>query len=256
MSLLTGSLGGEGGSKVRSDISSLSPSAEPLRVLFVGNSYTFYNDMPETFAELLRAGGQGAEVGVAAEHGATLEGHLAAAGTLEKLEAGGWDYVILQEQSVMPSQPEERRSHMYPAVRRLHTRAEAMGAKTVLFMTWARRFGFPQVGYEDFAAMQAEVAAGYRELGAALDIPVVPVGLAWQRAMVEKPDLNLYMDDESHPNGKGSYLTACVFYARITEESPLGLPHPASLSEETACLLQRVAAETVSSYAGACYAGA
>ena len=245
MFLATGSLGEVGGSKVRSG------SPEPLRVLFIGNSYTFYNDMPETFAELLRAGGQAVEVGVAAEPGATLEGQLATEETLEHLEAGGWDYIVLQEQSVIPAQPEERRSRMYPAVRRLRTMAEAMGAKTLLFMTWARRIGFPMVGYEDFTSMQADVAAGYRELGEALNIPVVPVGLAWQRAMHEDPHLSLYMDDESHPNENGSYLTACVFYTTIKGASPVGLPHPGTLSEETARFLQRVAAETISTYTGA-----
>lgn len=74
---------------------------------------------------------------------------------------------------------------------------------------------------------------------------MAPVGTAWQNAVTQNPELNLWQMDGVHPTEGGSYLSACVFYALIFQQSPEGLTYRAGLSEEMAYFLQSIAAETV-----------
>jgi hypothetical protein len=216
-----------------------------MHVLFVGNSYTYYHDMPSIFADLMRAGGQEVVVGVVAAGGQTLSDHATSTRTLERIEANNWDYVIIQEQSVIPSKQGEREQQMYPSARTLDKAIRENGGNTVLFMTWGRRDGLTSEGFPDFASMQAQLSAGYLEIGNELGAIVAPVGIAWQNAVARSSQSELWDSDGSHPSKNGSYLAACVFYATIREESPEGLSYLAGLSRETAQSLQAIAAETV-----------
>jgi hypothetical protein len=215
----------------------------PARVLFIGNSITFFNDLPEMFAELARSGGHEVEAAMSAEGGWTLSDHAASAMTLDKIEQGNWGFVVLQEQSAIPSIADRRSQEMYPAVRLLHERIEDSGADTILFMTWAHRDGLPGVG--DCADMQAQLEAGYVDIATELDAMVAPVGIAWQHAVGQDPQLDLWQTDGLHPGREGTYLAACVFYAVIFLQSPEGLPYGAGLSEETAQFLQATANEAL-----------
>jgi hypothetical protein len=216
-----------------------------LRILFIGNSYTFYNDLPEMFAELVQSSGKEIDIEMAAVAGWTLSDHAASEGTQTMIQSRGWDYVILQEQSVIPSVQEERAETMYPAVRALDDMIRNAGAETVLLMTWGRRDGLPAEGFQDFNAMQAELGAGYTEIGGEVGAIVARVGLAWQNAVTQDANMDLWDIDGSHPSKMGSYLAACVLYAAITQESPEGLAYRAGLLEDAALFLQRIAAETV-----------
>jgi hypothetical protein len=216
-----------------------------MRILFIGNSYTYSHDMPSTFANLMQASGHKVEVEVVASGGQTLAGHAASTSTLAKIETGNWDYVIVQEQSVIPSKQSEREQQMYPPARTLDRVIRENGGKTVLFMTWGRRDGLSGEGFADFASMQAQLGAGYREIGDELDAVVAPVGIVWQNGLAQQSQLELWDSDGSHPSRTGAYLTACVFYAAISRESPEGLTYRAGLPEETAQFLQTIAAETV-----------
>ena len=218
---------------------------EPLRVLFIGNSYTFFNNLPEMFAELARSGGYEVQADISAKGGLTLSDHVSSARTLEMMQKHKWDYVILQEQSVLPAKQQEREQRMYPAARTLDARIRQTGAETVLFMTWGRRDGLAKEGFSDLESMQAQLQAGYTEIAQELDAIVAPVGMAWQNATAQQPQLELWDQDGSHPGKSGSYLAACVFYVVLYQETPEGLAYVAGLPKETARFLQRIAAETV-----------
>jgi len=112
-------------------------------------------------------------------------------------------------------------------------------------MTWGRRGGLPEAGFDNFAAMQAQLQLGYTEIAVALDAAVAPVGIAWQHGLLADSTLPLWDSDGSHPSVEGSYLTACVFYAVIVQQSPEDLPYYAELPLDKARLLQRVAGDTV-----------
>jgi hypothetical protein len=210
------------------------------RVLFVGNSYTFVNDLPATFASLARSGGHRIEVGMAAEGGWTLAQHAASADTRSKIASKAWNFVVLQEQSQVPAVEDLRQGEMYPAARQLVTTIRATGAQPVFFETWAHRAGWPENGLSDYASMQAAINRGYEEIATEQAARLAPVGKAWSAA-VGKGDLTLWQDDGSHPTVAGTYLAACVMYQAVFDQSPEGLSYLAGLSNEDATLLQSIA---------------
>ncbi|MBU7009810.1 MAG: DUF4886 domain-containing protein [Theionarchaea archaeon] len=218
-------------------------AATATRVLFIGNSHTFFNDLPQMFAELARAGGYGVEVDMSAQGGWSLADHAASTLTLNKIEQQSWDYVILQERtSLIVDKPDE---HSYPAIRLLYDKISEKDATLILFMTWGPRDGLPHAGYANFDDMQAQICSGYMNIANELDVMVAPVGIVWQNGIEKNPQLNLWNADGAHPSREGSYLSACVFYTIIFQQSPEGLNYWANLSEEIAQFLQIVAAETV-----------
>jgi hypothetical protein len=221
------------------------PRIGPPRVLFVGNSFTYKNDLPAMFDALARAGGHAVEVDQAAPPGWLLAQHAASHTTLSKIARLSWDYVILQEASFTPCDARDRDTLMYPAARLLDARIRAVGATPVFFTTWGWRGGRPARGLADFDAMQACLTSAYMTIAKELDDPVAPVGIAWQTALKQDPTLELFQSDDYHPTVTGSYLAACVFYAMIYRQRPEGLPYTAGLDTETARLLQRVATDTV-----------
>ena len=215
------------------------------RVLFIGNSLTVDNNLPGMFVDLAQSGSHAVETGLSAAGGGTWAGHTTSALTLNMITQRKWDFIVLQEQSDYPAVAAQRQELVYPAARLLSGRVRESGATPVLFMTWGRREGLPEAGLKTYAEMQAQVEAGYMEIANELKLMVVPVGIAWQNAIAQKPQLELWQSDGIHPTREGTYLSACVFYAAIFKQSPAGLTYRAGLPEETASLLQAAAAKTV-----------
>lgn len=213
-----------------------------LRVLFVGNSYTSVNDLPATFARLVRSGGDAVEVSMIAPGGAFLADHAASPDVAAAIAGTAWTAVVLQEQSEAPAAPDVRDAQMIPAAVSLVTAVRLAGAQPYLLETWARRDGWPERSM-DRAAMQAAIDAGYREAAARAGAFVVPAGDAWERALVKAPAIGLWQVDGSHPTIAGTYLAACVLYATLKGRSPDGLAEMAGLSAADAATLQRIAAE-------------
>ncbi len=181
------------------------------------------------------------EVGMAAKGGWTLANHIQSTETLDQLKSTTWNYVVLQEQSEIPSVKQFRTQEMYPAARELVHKIKNIGATPIFFITWAHRNGWPENGMNDFGSMQYQINNGYMQIAGELNVPFAPVGPAWYTAVVEHPELNLWQEDGSHPTEQGTYLAACVFYAVIFHESPEGLTYRANLSPETAKTIQAVA---------------
>lgn len=219
-----------------------------LRVLFVGNSFTFYNSMPELVHKLAEGDKRTRPVFVVEYtkprwtlRGASSDDRLPAV-----LEEARWDFVVLQEQSQLLSLPEWRPRETYPFARALEREISLAGGQTVLFMTWGYEDGDRRNYREDtFSAMQQRLADGYWDLGAELSAPVAPVGLAWQEALLRRPGLDLWDSDGKHPNAAGSYLAACVFYAMLSDADPSGSSFTADIEPADARFLQRVAYDVV-----------
>jgi arylsulfatase A len=219
----------------------LAADREPVRILFVGNSYTFANDLPGMLAKLSVAGRQPRIIhALVAPGGCTFERHVADGKAAATIAAGRWDYVVLQEQSMMPVADPQRTLEFGG---RLDRAARAADARTIFFETWARA-GNP--------AMQEGLSATYAELArraapAADGSPggiVAPVGEAWRRALAQAA--TLHTADGSHPTPAGTYLAACVFYALVHGESPVGLTGRfAGLDDATARALQETAEAAV-----------
>ena len=227
------------------DCSSPFGSGPCTRVLFIGNSYTAVNDLPTMFANLAGAGGQRVETGMAAPGGWTLAYHAGSSDTLTKIKSTNWNYVVIQEQSEIPSIQLYRTQDMYPAARNLVRDIRNIGATPVFFETWAHRDGLPENGMQNYESMQFQIDNGYLGIAQELNVTLAPVGFAWLMVRRQSPQLDLWQADGSHPTEQGTYLAACVFYSVIFKKSPEGLTFTAQQPIETAQLLQKTAAETI-----------
>ncbi len=213
-------------------------------VLFIGNSYTYENDLPGMFARLASAGGHRVKVGSLAEPSATLEDHVSEEATSTTLSSTEWNVVVLQEQSEIPALARLRQTEMYPAARQLVAAARHVHAEPLFYLTAAHRSGWPAARLSNYTSMQMSVDFGYLAIAHQLNAAVAPVGIAWQKA-IASGESGLWQSDGSHPTDKGSYLAACVFYASLFKESPDGLAYTAALPRSIAIRLQQLATEAV-----------
>ena len=199
-------------------------ASKPLRVLFVGNSYSF--KIPRAFETLAKEEGKNVEVEQLTKGGWTLAKHAKAEATLEKIAAKKWDIVVLQEQSQTPAFPEgQRRQVMDPAAKSLADAIRKAGAIPVFFQTWGRRDGDKQNAKtypnDTFKAMQKRLTDGYRNAAkAAGNAHVIPVGEIWAKVLASGDGDKLYSKDGSHPASDGNKLGATVFYSAFFDELP------------------------------------
>ncbi|HSP43267.1 MAG TPA: hypothetical protein VLO11_10385 [Luteolibacter sp.] len=197
------------------------PSDKPIAILFVGNSYSF--DVPKELKRLAARNGHRVRVGQVTNGGWTLEQHTRNEETLRAIREGGWDIVVLQEQSRIPSRPIKRVLAMFPAVRELAEIARSHGAEPVLYQTWGYRDGDSYRSGDDFHAMVARVREGYHAAAAhAGGLRVIPAGDAWEREMSAGRGAMLFQDDGSHPTREGNRRTASVFYRELLASDPAG----------------------------------
>jgi len=208
------------------------------RILFLGNSYTYVNDLPSTFAQLAWSGGHPVEVAMVANGGETLAQHSASSDSLARIASGGWKYVVLQEQSDTPASATGRDYAMYPAARALADKIDAVGAAPMFFMTWAHQDGEPSVGLPGYAPTQQAIDNAYLTIAHELRAPVAPVGYTWYLVRQDHPEIEMWQSDGSHPTSAGTYLAACVFYAAVFRQSPAGLGFHGGVTDDQAGILQ------------------
>ncbi|MBN1876422.1 MAG: SGNH/GDSL hydrolase family protein [Anaerolineae bacterium] len=184
-----------------------------IKILFIGNSYTYFNDLPGMLQDLAQAAGKPLETAAVTSGGKSLEWHLYSnPATLDAIDKGGWSFVVLQDYSLQTiTDPDKMRS----AATSLAARICKVGATPVLYLTWAR---------QHIPEMQDTITKMYVQIACEIDARVAPVGEAWRKVRAAEPALVLHTEDRSHPNILGSYLTACVFYAIFFKETPVGLP--------------------------------
>ena len=180
-------------------------------VLFVGNSYSF--GVPRAFTKAAALRGKNVRTGHATYGGWTLARHAANEATLKKIRSRRWDIVVIQEQSRIPAMSSRKRAAlMFPPLRLLVAEARKQGAVPVLYQTWGRKDGDPDVRGDDFHAMTRRLREGYR--AAARDaggICVVPVGDVWESEWSAGRGGILFMEDGSHPTQAGNDLTGRAF---------------------------------------------
>ena len=208
---------------LQGDIASARSDRPGDRVLFVGNSMTYYNAMPQ-MVQSLAAGDKGDKPLFAVSYTApswTLEGAAGDKDLAKLIRDVSWDTVVLQENTRRALASEYGLEHdTFPYAQSLQRRIEDRGARLLLYQTWSGYSGLPRL----------------------LDMPVAPVWLAIEEARSRRPDLQLLLDD-GHPNRAGSYLAACVFYALLTGRDPSDSTYTGEIDPWDAMFLQRVAAE-------------
>jgi hypothetical protein len=151
-----------------------------------------------------------------------------------------FDAVIMMDCSQCPIHP-QLKSVFHEYAKKDSAIIVRNGARPVLFMSWA---------YKDKPEMTAQLAEQYTLAGNANDALVIPAGLAFARAIANRPDLELYQPDKRHPTVAGTYLAACTTYAAISGKSPVGNSYTAGLDPPLAAFLQATAWDTVKAYYG------
>jgi hypothetical protein len=217
-----------------------------VRVLFIGNSYTYVNDLPAILVRIGETAGRPPRFAVDSitPGGSTLQYHWESSGAQPRLAEARWDFVSLQGQSVEPV--------LAPAsfaayADRFGALASMARAQPLWFATWARRADSPVYAEPwsggSFAAMTAGLERAYAMAHTRNGGALVRVGAAWERSLAMHPTITLHDADGSHPTLAGSYLAACVFYRSIVgADVPELAEVPAGLSAEDARALRRMAA--------------
>ncbi len=202
-------------------------SQESKSVLFIGNSYTAVNNLPEMIKLAATSAGDELIFDANIPGGTTFQQHSTNAQTLSKINSKAWDYVVLQEQSQLPSFPDSQvETSVYPFATALNNQILANNSctETLFYMTWGRKNGDAQncpmwppictyVGMDDLLSQR------YLQMATDNNAEVSPVGAVWRTIITQNPTLELYSDDESHPSLLGSYAAALCFYSAIFRKS-------------------------------------
>lgn len=225
---------------------------EPIKVLFVGNSYTAVNDLPGMVDSVSRSAGFLGSYQSNTPGGTTFSQHCTNE-SMSMIEQGCWDYVVLQEQSQLPSFPQSQvenqcfpyAARLVEAIRRYNEHAVPM-----FYMTWGRKDGDQQNAryysvLGTYEGMDSMLYMRYMYMAEANEASVCPVGRVWRYIRTNYPDIELYQTDGSHPSFAGSYAAACSFFTLFFNQDPRQVTYKGSLDEHTAQLIREVVKDVV-----------
>ncbi len=226
---------------------------EPLEILFLGNSYTNYNHLPDIVSDLALNSGKEIYVESYAPGGQSLHDHASSFETYLRINQKKWDFIILQGTGRRIAYPESYSSDpSFEALTSLKQiiHENCVSTRILFFMPWADEDGMTWVANrtEDYFKMQVDIYLKTIEFSEALDLSISPVGWAWYRVLYEKelPLHYLHSDDWNHPNSKGSFLAACVIFSSIFIESTTNNPYyPSGLDHAEGDYLKTTASEIV-----------
>jgi hypothetical protein len=227
------------------------------RVLFIGNSYTEVNNLPQIVANMAASTGDTLVYDMSTPGGASFNHHYVTnTVTRAKIQAGGWDYVVLQEQSLEPARaPAYFDFWVYLFAKYLADEVKLYNpcAEIIFYMTWGRKNGYrpfcPQPftwrHYCTYHTMDSVIRARYMLMTDSNQATVSPVGAVWRYIRNNHPGIELYDADESHPSTAGSYAGACSFYTAIFKKPADSIQYNFSLSATEAATIRRVATKVV-----------
>ena len=173
-----------------------------IRLLFIGNSHTYYNDMPLFVRDMAQTCGYTCDVTMLARGGWSLEQHVNTQETRFNILFGRYDYVILQERS-HPFAPEEK---YRDALSQMDEWIRQAGAKAVIYETWAKK------NEPDYQAEMNRIQHGAAD---ALSAILAPVGENWWAYQQARPDIELYAQDGAHASASGSEFAAKIIWEAI-----------------------------------------
>ena len=204
-----------------------------VRILFVGNSYTFFNDMPLILEKLANEDAKSQlriETRTLAKGGATLAYMLSLPEVQTILNEKKWDYIVFQPQSLWAA----TQSRILSTDRALNNwckAARSIDAKPILFQTWARRPNHDLYASREFKSfpnyeqMHSRISYNSEALAKKYNMLLAPVGNHWNKIHQEDPNLKIYNSDGSHPSKLGSFMTAWVFYKMLVDQRLLDIKY-------------------------------
>jgi len=213
-----------------------------FKVLFLGNSYTGVNNLPQMVHDVALSAGDTLVFDSHTPGGYQLADHFSDVTSQNKIMTGGWDYVVIQGQSQEPithsSQFSNGGSALYNQVKQ-HTPC----AVIMPYMTWGRKNGdaancpfFPVMC--TYEGMDTTIRDRYLDLAASINGEVSPVSVVWKYIRQNHPNIDLYQADESHPSTAGSYAAACCFYATIFKKDPTLITFNSGLTSADAAIIR------------------
>jgi hypothetical protein len=226
---------------------------QKLNVLFLGNSYTYVNNLPQLISDIAMANGDTLVFDSYCPGGKTFQGHCSDAASISKINAQAWSHVVLQAQSQEPSfSPLQVNAQTLPYAIKLDSMIQVNNActETVFYETWGRKNGdSPNCGFYPpvctYTGMQNRLRSSYKLFADTTHAIMSPAGEAWRKSITLNPSLELYNSDQSHPSLEGSYLTACVFYEVLFHKSVLTNTYTAGIATGTVSFLQQIAHNVV-----------
>ena len=223
------------------------------KVLFIGNSYTYFNNLPQLVADIALSKSDTVVYDQSTPGGFTFQSHCLSAVTWSKIKLQKWDAVILQAQSQEPSlDPTQVKSQTYPYAKQLidSIRINNPCTEVLFYMTWGRKNGdvsncgvYPPVC--TYNGMQARLRESYMLFKDSFMTSVSPVGVAWKTYRINYPTIDLYDPDESHPNLWGSYLAASTIYSSLFKKTTVGSAYNPGLPGVDLNSIQSITSQTV-----------
>ncbi len=211
------------------------------RVLFLGNSVTYVNDLPEIIYEVAYSMGDTLEYDSNTPGGYTFQEHSTNNASLNKIMEGNWDFVVLQGSQLLSSSINQVEVEVFPYAHYLDSVINVYNTcgETMFYMTWGKKNGDasncaiwpPVCTYE---GMNDLIQERYRMMANSNKAVVSPVGAVWRYIREHYPSIELYVEDEIHPSKAGSYAAACCFYTVIFRNDPTLIPFDYTLSAEAA----------------------
>ena len=182
---------------------------DTLKVLFVGNSFTYYYNLPQVVKAMSN---ESEKVFIDSRHslvgGSNLSHHLnqeKGSQTIEMLNTQAFDYVVLNHHSLAAT---DNVHSFFEVSEKIVDLIRSKGAKPLFMMTWS---------YRDTSQMIEPISRVYNDMAEQLNVDVVPCGLLFERALSSDPHLDLY-DDYKHPSNLGTYLNGLAFFKYFTGE--------------------------------------
>lgn len=195
---------------------------DSVRILWIGNSFTFYNDVPKMVEEMGKLNGIPVSTSRVLKGGEKFSGHLQNPELHQQLEKGGWDYVVLQEFSSTPAYSTKYvAENILPYAAQIDSIAKKYSpdVETVYYMTWGHKYGNTrQTDYpldDTYETMQDRITTTYTDMAYENGGTLAPVGIAWKNIRKNYPEIELYIEDNFHPTLAGSYLAANTLFGTM-----------------------------------------
>jgi hypothetical protein len=244
------------------------PVQYPERILFIGNSYTFNNDLPHTLQEIVRSAGLPVpKVKSNYLFGKRLIDHVGSRVSMRLIDQGNWDVVVLQGMSletVYAKNSKKDRDDFLLSAQELcqRVRAQSPQARIIFFQTWARHQDYfdyykslfleknpatAEKDYQEWAVRNASnptqqqeyIIEAYDTVAKQNEAEIARVGEAWARHYQQaKMPIRLHDRDSTHPTPAGTYLAALVFYKQIYQPEVIDITFRGKVNPAEAAYLQ------------------
>lgn len=206
--------------------------ADPIPVLFLGNSHTWSNDLPGMVRQLAESDGSNRKVITETLQSEFLEGFATSASAASKIKSRRWSTIVLQGLKLSSS---HKYLYDHQGAETIAGVAKENADKALLFAEWPRK-GWDETEW---------IIDQYRETSKVSKVPICPVGRAWAPVLQEFPSLALWSQDGNHASVAGTYLAACGLYYSVFGDDRDPKWHPQGLKESVAKRLQKHAHNAV-----------